>query len=603
MQNKAISARALSMDLRITDVQYDDTTKMVVWREERGGKGVLVAQHGKDAFRDLTDELTVRAGVGYGGGEFGVGQGCVYFVATDGRLYKQRFSGGDSRALTPAFGNACSPKVSADGHWVAYMHTYEDKDVLAVVDAEGKHWPRRLFGEADFVMQPAWSPKGDMLAMVTWQYSHMPWDETSLYLVSWPEAKPEKFIAEPGVSIFQPEFSPEGRFLSYVSDKTGWQQLYVYDFESKEHLQITDVPAEHGLPGWIQGMRTYCWDNNGIYFLRSSEGQDTVWYWNQHDKKTSPLKGWEQYTSIRQPSLSENGLIAIASAPHIPERIVNITKDGSEYIYRRSSTEKNIATEKPKVLPVSWQGHDGETVYGLYSPPTNDAKLPPLIVEVHGGPTSQRKMNYSGLVRFFTERGFAFLQVNYRGSTGYGKKYMNKLNGQWGIYDVEDSASGASYLVSQGLADKEKLIIMGGSAGGFSVLYSLICKPGFYKAGICCYGVSNHFMLVADTHKFERYYLDSLLGTLPSKASVYRERSPIFHADKIVDPIAIFQGTEDKVVPKDQSDSIVKSLQARDVPHEYHVYEGEGHGWRNPKTIEEYLNSVIKFLQQYVIYN
>jgi dipeptidyl aminopeptidase/acylaminoacyl peptidase len=209
---------------------------------------------------------------------------------------------------------------------------------------------------------------------------------------------------------------------------------------------------------------------------------------------------------------------------------------------------------------------------------------------------------YSGDTQFFTSRGFAVLWVNYRGSTGYGKAYMNKLQHNWGLYDVEDSATGAAYLVEQGLADGDKIIIKGGSAGGFTVLQSLIEKPGFYKAGVCLYGVSNQFLLAMETHKFEERYTDSLLGPLPQAADLYRERSPVFQADQIVDPIIVFQGADDVVVLPNQSEAIVASLKRRGVPHEYHLYEGEGHGFRRPETLDHYYTTLLKFLMQYVLY-
>jgi len=197
---------------------------------------------------------------------------------------------------------------------------------------------------------------------------------------------------------------------------------------------------------------------------------------------------------------------------------------------------------------------------------------------------------------------YTVLDVNYRGSTGYGRKYMDALRGNWGVYDVEDALSGARHLVDGGLADEKKLVIMGGSAGGYTVLQALVRHPGFFKAGICNYGVSNLFTLAADTHKFEERYLDSMLGPLPEASALYRERSPIFHAEKIVDPLAIFQGDADEVVPRNQSDSIVESLKRRGVKHEYHVFTGEGHGWRKAETIEAYYNAVDAFLRQHVLF-
>jgi dipeptidyl aminopeptidase/acylaminoacyl peptidase len=228
--------------------------------------------------------------------------------------------------------------------------------------------------------------------------------------------------------------------------------------------------------------------------------------------------------------------------------------------------------------------------------------LPPLVVLVHGGPTSQVTANYQGQAQFLTSRGYAVLQVNYRGSTGYGRDYMLKLRHAWGIYDVEDSVSGARALAEQGRVDPVKRVIMGGSAGGFTVLQTLVTQPGAFTAGVCLFGVANQFTLAADTHKFEARYLDTMLGPLPAAAAVYRERSPIFHAERITDPVVVFQGDEDKVVPRSQSDTIVASLKARGVPHEYHVYEGEGHGWRKTETIERFYETLDAFLRQYVVF-
>jgi dipeptidyl aminopeptidase/acylaminoacyl peptidase len=195
------------------------------------------------------------------------------------------------------------------------------------------------------------------------------------------------------------------------------------------------------------------------------------------------------------------------------------------------------------------------------------------------------------------------LEVNYRGSTGYGKGYMAALRGKWGLLDVQDAVDGARYLVDAGLADETKLVIMGGSAGGYTVLKALVDHPGFFKAALCLYGVSNMFTLAADTHKFEERYLDSMLGPLPEASGIYRQRSPIFSADKIVDPVAVFQGEIDTVVPKAQAETIVASLRQRNIPHEYHLYPGEGHGWRKQKTIEAFYSAVERFLRNHVIFS
>ncbi|MEQ8789935.1 MAG: prolyl oligopeptidase family serine peptidase [Pirellulaceae bacterium] len=227
---------------------------------------------------------------------------------------------------------------------------------------------------------------------------------------------------------------------------------------------------------------------------------------------------------------------------------------------------------------------------------------PPLIVYVHGGPTSQATARWLPDVQFLATRGYAVLLVNYRGSTGYGRDYMLKLRGSWGICDVEDCVSGVRHLVDKGKVDPRRTAIMGGSAGGFTVLQTMITQPESFDAGVCLFGVADQFHLAAQTHKFESRYLDSLLGPLPEAAEVYRQRSPVLHADKIKRPLAVFQGADDRVVPREQSDRIVEALQRSGVPHEYHLYEGEGHGWRRSETIEHYYTALDAFLRRHLVF-
>jgi dipeptidyl aminopeptidase/acylaminoacyl peptidase len=639
-----ISPKSLAGALRLNDVQWDTTSDYLVWHEGRGAQGVLVAQCYPQAPRDLTtSELSVRAQVGYGGGDFTVSHGHVYFAGPHGRLYRQSLDSGTARPITPAFGEAAAPRVSPDGQWLVYLHTYEHTDGLALVDADGQLWPRKLAFGTDFLMQPAWHPDGNRIVYIAWNHPLMPWDGTELRLITlehdsdgMPRAASTETIAgNETTAIFQPEFSPDGRYLAYVSDQTGWGQLYLYDLAEQTHTALTNDTAEHGAPAWIQGVRTFGWmpDGKRIAFLRNERGFYGLWIYDLQTGTPTHQGDLDHYTHLGQLTTSprHNTVALIASSSTIPARIISCEIEGtkippvlaaesgdtpsiqvivndsvSETIHRRSSTESIPAAQLAAAQAITWPGHDNEVVYGLYYPPTSDrfegAGQPPLIVYVHGGPTSQTPATYNATAQFFATRGFAMLVPNYRGSTGYGKAYMNKLRGNWGVYDVEDSATGAIYLAQQGLADPFKVVILGGSAGGFTVLQSLIEKPGFYKAGVCLYGVSNQFGFVTDTHKFEERYSDSLLGPLPEAADVYRARSPLFHADRIVDPIIVFQGADDKVVPKNQSDSIVESLKARGTPHEYHVYEGEGHGWRKPETIEHYYNAVMKFLTQYVVY-
>ncbi len=613
-----ITPASLARGMRLGDVAWSADGSTLVWLESRSGRGVLVAASTDgEAPQDLTSDLSVRARVGYGGGDFGVGRDDVYFVeASSGRIYRQPLSYGEAKPITPAFGSAASPTPSPCGRWLLFVHTYERKDHIAIVDTKGKLWPQKLVEGEDFYMQPVWHPGGHRIAWIAWNHPQMPWDGTWLRMgkLAFGGGIPmlgevETVAGDENTSIFQPAFSPDGRYLAYVSDETGWWQVYLYDLETGERRQVTDVPAEHATPAWIQGMRTIAFSHDGssLYYIRNRDATLSLWRYDiaAGEERQVQLPGYEE---MSQPAVSpKDGTVALlASGPRTPSRL--ILHDGENIrVVRRALVETVSPEEYPSPEPIVWKGEDAGEVHGLFYRPVNSRfegrGKPPLIVSVHGGPTSQRVKWFDPTAAFFTSRGYAFLQVNYRGSTGYGRAYRDALKGNWGIYDVQDSVSGARHLAQEGLVDPARMVIMGGSAGGFTVLKALEDYPGFFKAGICMYGVSNQFTLAAETHKFEERYLDTLLGPLPGASQLYHDRSPIFFADKIQDPVAVFQGEEDRVVPKNQSDTIVESLRRRGVPHEYHVYPGEGHGWRKGETIEQFFTSVVKFLKQYVIFS
>lgn len=614
-----ITPVSLSRGISFSDLAWDaDGT--LVWREGRSDRGVLVVlPPDGQAARDLNSDFSVRAGVGYGGGDFGVGNGKVYFVdAGSKRIYCQPLCAGAARPVTPAFGAAAAPKLSPDGRWLLYVHTYEGQDALAIVDAQGASWPARLVSGSDFYMQPAWHPESRRFAYIAWDHPNMPWDGTVLYLgqLSQPaQGLPllegvEAVCGSESVSIFQPEFSPDGRQLAYVSDQTGWWQLYLYNLETHQHRQLTSEPAECGLPAWVQGLRTYAFSPGGEtgFFIRSQAGVKSLWQVDLVGGQVQPVQLDQDYTSLDQLAAAPDGqqVAVIASGARTPDRVILYDRAGKTRVLRRSVSEDVSPAAYAVPEHISWPGMDGGTVYGLFYQPLHEnfagRGSPPLIVHIHGGPTGQRIVDFNLDAQFFTSRGYAFLDVNYRGSAGYGRQYRDMLRGNWGIYDVQDAVSGARALVEKGLVDGERLVITGGSAGGFTVLKVLEDYPGFFKAGICLFGVSNQFTLASDTHKFEAHYSDSLLGPLPEAAAVYRERSPIFFADRIKDPLAVFQGEEDVVVPRAQSDELVEALRKRGVPHEYHLYPGEGHGFRKSETIEHFYKTVEKFLRQYVIF-
>jgi dipeptidyl aminopeptidase/acylaminoacyl peptidase len=613
-----IHANAVMGKTSLINAQWGLQPNTLVWLESRAGQSILSVQQHDQAPRELNDGEAIRGQVGYGGGEFTVGAEYVIYAAKNGRLMRQSLNADRAVPLTPAFGAPASPVISPDGKWVIYVHHYENVDGLCLVDIDGTQFPRKFAYGSDFVMQPVWHPNGNALAFVTWDIPQMPWDGTTLKLAIL-EADPQgipyaKEIIEiaggEDTAIFQPEFSPDGRTLAYISDADGFSNIYLYDMETSQHRQVTKDTCEYGIPAWIQGMRTYGWSGDGkaIFALRNEPNGYRLLKIDVESGSQTPITTTHDYTHLRDISVSRfNDKIAlIASSTVQPERL--ITVDSKTATIVRRTTGENIASGAlAKGQPITWTGHDGDIVHGTFFAPTSQDfagdGLPPLIVQIHGGPTSQSALNYHAETQFFATRGFAVLRVNHRGSTGYGKRYKDMHRGNWGIYDVEDAASGAVAVASQGMAHPDRRVILGGSAGGYTVLQSLVDKPKFWSAGVCLYGVSNQFTLVSESKfKFETHYSQTLLGALPMFTSLYRERSPLFHAEQIVDPIILFQGEDDEVVLKSQSDSIVSVLEAKGTPHEYHVYANEGHGWRKAETEAAYLTATIAFLDRWVIY-
>ena len=607
-----ISAMMLGDRKPVYDIQWTQDGNKLVWLEMRSNKGVLVCCRNNKTTFDLTKEQSVKGGVGYGGGDFTVASNFVIFVEKDGRLFHKSLSGGLAKPLLPKSGFAASPTVSKNEQWILYVYTFKLIDTIALVDSNGVLPPVRLIHGSDFYMQPVWHPDNEQVAWIEWDQPQMPWDGTRLKMArinNWanPTISEEQLIAgDTNIPVFQPLFSPNGKWLSYIITDKEWDKLVILNLRTNERqVLVEDTTLTE--PAWVQGIRVYGWgsDSDTLYYRKHEEGFASLWKFSIKTGQNIKIKT-DQYTWLSQISVSpvKNALACIASSSTVSDQVVTIGDDVCN-IHYRSQSLVIPASDLSSPKPISWRTLSDEKIYGLYYPPVSGnfsgTGKPPAIINIHSGPTGQHKTDFSPEIPFFTSRGYACLFINYRGSTGYGRSYMTALRGHWGEYDVQDAISGAETLINKGLVDPDRIVIKGSSAGGYTVLNALIHRPGFFKAGLCLYGVTNLFDLATDTHKFEEKYLDLMVGELPKHHNRYRAWSPIFHAEKINDPIAIFQGSEDKVVPKDQAESIVKILEHNHIPHIYRLYEGEGHGWRKMETIIEFYEDVEKFLSDYVL--
>jgi dipeptidyl aminopeptidase/acylaminoacyl peptidase len=613
--NSRINPSNLSKATRFIDACWDENNECLVWLELSCGRRKIMCQSVGSPPREVATQ-PIGAGVGYGGGDIAVHSGNVYFIdSTLGSICRTSLSKNEVVPITVPYGKAASPTPSPNGEHLAYVQSDGVTDGLVIISTNGNNWAHAITESADFYMQPCWHPDGTHLAWVEWDHPNMPWDGSRLMISRVHYSKKNQIKIDPpnivagGIeeSIFQPSFYEEGKSLIFASDRLGWSNIWSYNFEKHALHCITPDEFDIACPAWIQGLRSMaCGQDGFIYFIRSESNGRKAYKIRTNGTGIEPIKSLIQYEHVEQISISQSGshIVGIVSSPKQTAQLAVLTKNNISIIARSTDESSNFdSLSYPK--NVSWPTKNDTIVHGLFYPPTSsDYKckdLPPLIINIHSGPTSQIDKSFEARAQFFATRGWAFLDVNYRGSTGHGREYMKQLHKNWGIVDVEDTVSALHYMRDSKNIDPNRVVICGSSAGGYTVLRVLTMHPGMFKAGLCIYGISDLFSLTRETHKFEAHYLDKLIGTLPDCLTNYNERSPIFSAKNIVDPLAIFHGSKDAVVPISQAKKIVDILRKQGTPHAYHTYKNEGHGWKNPETIQSFYENIDAFLRRYVL--
>ena len=587
----------------------------IYWLEMRpseGGRNVLVRRTPDGKTCDCTpSDFNVRTRVHeYGGGSFTIADGTIYFSNfTDRRIYRQTALG-TPEPIVPE-GPMCYADYIIDrerGRLIAVREEHRpDAEAINTIVSINEHNPEDiqvLLSGNDFYSNPRLSPDGQQLCWITWNHPNMPWDSTELWVApvngDGSLGSPELIDGGPNISIFQPEWSSDGS-LYFVSDRTGWWNLYKFQQESQ--MPLCEMAAEFGLPQWVFGMTTYTLASANEIVCTYS--QDGINYLAHLNATTGKLKAIDTpYTSMSGPKVSGSQVLLIAGSANTPTSIVLLDLNSGEFEVLRKSSQLAIAPgylSEPQ--PVEFPTEHELSAYGIFYPPKNqdyqapEGELPPLLVKSHGGPTAATSSSLNLRIQYWTSRGFAFLDVNYGGSTGYGRQYRERLNGQWGVVDVDDCANGARYLGEHGFVDPNRLAIAGGSAGGYTTLCALTFRDVF-KAGASYYGVSDLEALATDTHKFESRYLDRLIGPYPEEKELYQQRSPIHSCDRLSCPVIFFQGLEDKIVPPNQAEMMVNALKAKGLPVAYIAYEGEQHGFRRAENITRTIDGEFYFYSQ-----
>ncbi|MBM3137103.1 MAG: S9 family peptidase [Chloroflexi bacterium] len=605
-----VSIHTLNQLSRVNEVRFSGDGRFLLYSTSEGSQGILYARKKTGKSFRISADRNVRGGIGYGGGDFGVHGDQAFFVDRNGSLYKTSLlRHAHPERISPAWGSSSSPVVSPNGQWILYVFQDGERDGLAVTRTTGIGWPSQLVMGANFYMQPCWHPSGEQIAWVEWDHPHMPWEASR---VKWGEVGgmqvklfEEGWVAGGvGRSASQPYFSPDGKWLSYIVRDGDWDNLVLFNLKRRTHKVLVRGAGFHlRLPEWVQGMRSYAWlhHSQGIVYTRYARGQASLWRLDISKGKSTPIDTGEiQWITQLDSSPINEDLVFLGSSPRTSKTICLL--NNGQLSINQSKLEKEIGhtMNQPDEIPFQTAGGQNSFAF-LYQPQDHDQQKKPLVIHIHGGPTSANSLSFSSDAAWFTSRGYAYAQLNYRGSSGYGYSYQDALHHQWGIVDVEDTYFLAMHLIDQGIADPKKIVVMGSSAGGYTVLRALINYPGFFKAGICSYGVSDLLADALNTHKFERFYHQFLTGDLSRNRKRFIERSPIHHIEQIKDPVALFHGDNDKVVAVDQTLEIYEKLKSGQTPCTLKIYEGEGHGFKEPENVADYYNRIESFLKKYLL--
>jgi dipeptidyl aminopeptidase/acylaminoacyl peptidase len=600
------AARVTAGALRLDQIHLDgDDVYWLEGRASEAGRNAIVKWSPNGPVDITGPGFNVRTRVHeYGGAAYTVHKGAIYFANfSDQRIYRQA-PGEAPVAMTEPGPMWADFRVDSARHRLIGVREQDGVNVIAAIP------DRVLLEGADFYSDPIVSPDGKFLAWLQWNHPNMPWDGTELWVAAFNAGGllgvRERVAGGASESIFQPEWSPDG-VLYFVSDRTGWWNLYRWrpsasllaSGEAVEPMHKMD--AEFGKPQWTFSMVTYAFvARHRIAATYVQEGRWKLAIINTDLKTFEPIDLPVQPLESIKGHTKTGDIYFVGGSATQPPAIMRL--QGQRLDVLRSSATETIQHEwisVPEAVTFTVKDRD---VHAFYYPPNNPdviptaGEKPPLLVITHGGPTGSTSDVLDPKIQYWTSRGFAVLDVDYSGSTGYGRPYRDRLKGQWGVVDVEDAVGGAEAMVAMGKADGNRLIIRGGSAGGYTTLAALTFFTTF-KAGASYYGISDLEVLQLDTHKFEARYNDTLIGPWPAAKEVYKARSPIHFTDRLSCPIILFQGLEDKVVPPNQSEMMAEAARKKGLKVKYVAFEGEQHGFRKAENIIRSLEEELAFYQ------
>ena len=583
----------------------------IYWLEKRPqeqGRSLIVGYFPDGSTQDITPKpFSVRSKIHeYGGGAYTIKENTIYFSNyADGRIYRQVVAGQAEPLTEKAQKRYGDIIIDSDRNrliCVCEDHSLKDVEpqnsIISIDLSSGR--VQTLIEDSDFYSSPRLSPDGRYLAWTSWDHPNMPWDSTYLWLAEVDRlgtSQPQLVAGGKTESICEPSWGDDGT-LYFSSDRTNWWNIYRRNSNGTVEI-LHSMAAEFAYPHWVFGLSTYAVMGDRLVCAYSMNGS---WHLGTIDLKTKEFQEINtRYTNISSLQAADNIVVFIGGSPTETTAVVKLDLEtGKEEILKRAGD----LTIDPDYLSlpeaIAFPTTDNSTAYAWYYPPQNKdylaptSELPPLVVKSHGGPTAAASVDLNLRIQYWTSRGFGYLDVNYGGSIGYGRQYRQRLDGKWGIVDVDDCVNAARYLVKQNRVDGDRLVITGSSAGGYTTLAALTFRD-LFKAGASYYGISDLEILAKDTHKFESRYLDGLIGKYPEERAIYQERSPISYIEQLNCPVIFFQGLKDKVVPPNQAQIMFDAIKVKGLPVAYISFEQEAHGFRIAENIKKALDSEFYF--------
>ena len=587
------------------------------WVESRpwdAGRCVIMQRNEQDKIIDLLPSpFSHHSSVHeYGGMAYTIHDAYLYFVnAADQRIYRQHLDTlGTPIAITQKGPWRFADLIVDAQHQrlIAVCEEHQDQQeaenyLVTIALNDDRASIKKLQSGADFYAYPRLSPDQTRLCWIQWSHPNMPWDSSELCLANLSQtgiSKPRVIAGSQGdEAIFQPHWSPDNN-LYFVSDKTNWWNIYRFD--GSKNIPVLALDGEFAIPLWQFGMATYDFiDTNTIACLWTDKG---LWHSGFIDIATAQLSPIiSPYSSMHALTCHQGCLYTIAGAAALPNQLISINQEAVITTIYAPATLDVETTNLAQPTSIFFPSGNHQMVHAFFYHPTSASycgqanELPPVIVMCHGGPTGATDSGLNLKLQYWTSRGFAVVDINYRGSTGFGRTYRQALGGAWGLADVEDTQNAVHYLAQQKKIDAQRCLIRGGSAGGYTVLSALTFTDTF-KAGASLYGIGDLETLATDTHKFESRYLDSLIGPYPERKDIYIARSPIHHAEGLNCPVIFLQGLEDKVVPPNQAEMMVELLRSKGIKVAHVTFADEGHGFRKAKNIIQAMEAELAFYQQ-----